>query len=425
LPIISRLKQEFSFIQGNYAILVLSWIIMDFALEMPGTYYSLYVIDPALGGTETILGIIGFVSFLALALVQFPGGYLADRHGRKWLISTMTFGVALSYIFYALAPSWHSILVGAMVGGLCLIYQPALLAMVADSLPSEKRGMGFSIITLITRVATTPAPAVAAFMITVYEFVPGMRICYFILVALFLTAATLRSRLRETVGEGGSIDRREFVSSYPKAIKESVAVWRKVPRSMIYLFLSNIVGTLGFALGMLLFNFYAVDTYDAYGNIVHASVLHISTVDWAILGMFLFVTMIIFAIPVGKLVDKVGRKIPILLGLGLLAPSSLLFVYGDLAKLYICMPLFGLAQILLMVGFSALQADLVPKKQRGKIIGSSNFVNYIIMALGTLAGGFIYEHVSPQLPFLIPVVFVVPEILIILFLVHEPEKREE
>jgi len=398
---------------------------MDFALEMPGTYYSLYVIDPALGGTETILGIIGFVSFLALALVQFPGGYLADRHGRKWLISTMTFGVALSYIFYALAPSWHSILVGAMVGGLCLIYQPALLAMVADSLPSEKRGMGFSIITLITRVATTPAPAVAAFMITVYEFVPGMRICYFILVALFLTAATLRSRLRETVGEGGSIDRREFVSSYPKAIKESVAVWRKVPRSMIYLFLSNIVGTLGFALGMLLFNFYAVDTYDAYGNIVHASVLHISTVDWAILGMFLFVTMIIFAIPVGKLVDKVGRKIPILLGLGLLAPSSLLFVYGDLAKLYICMPLFGLAQILLMVGFSALQADLVPKKQRGKIIGSSNFVNYIIMALGTLAGGFIYEHVSPQLPFLIPVVFVVPEILIILFLVHEPEKREE
>ena len=425
LPIISRLKEEFSFIQGNYAILVLSWIIMDFAMELPGTYYSLYVIDPALGGTETILGVIGFVSFLALALVQFPGGYLADRHGRKWLISTMTFGVALSYIFYALAPSWHSILVGAMVGSLCLIYQPALLAMVADSLPSEKRGMGFSIITLITRVATTPAPAVAAFLVTFYEFVPGMRICYFILVALFLIAATLRSRLRETVGEGGSIDRREFVSSYPRAIREGVAVWRKVPRSMIYLFLSTLVGTLGFALGMLLFNVYAVDTYDAYGNLVHESVLHISTVDWAILGMFLFVTMIIFAIPVGKLVDKVGRKIPILLGLGLLAPSSLLFVYGDLPKLYICMPLFGLAQILLMVGFSALQADLVPKEQRGKIIGSSNFVNYIIMALGTLAGGFIYEHVSPQLPFLIPVVFVVPEILIILFLVHEPEKREE
>jgi len=425
LPIISRLKEEFSFIQGNYAILVLSWIIMDFAMELPGTYYSLYVVDPALGGTETILGIIGFASFLALALVQFPGGYLADRHGRRWLISTMTFGVALSYIFYALAPSWHFILVGAMVGSLCLIYQPALLAMTADSLPSKKRGMGFSIITLITRVATTPAPAVAAFMVTVYEFVPGMRICYFIVVALFLTAATLRSRLRETVGEGGSIDRREFVSSYPRAIREGVAVWKKVPRSMYYLFLSNIVGTFGFALCQLLFNVYAVDTFDEFGNIVHESVLHISTVDWAILGMFLFVTMIVFAIPVGKLVDKVGRKIPILLGLGLIIPSMVLFVQGDLLKLYIAMPLVGVAQILMMAGFSALQADLVPRGQRGKIIGSSNFVNYLIMALGMLAGGFIYEHVSPQLPFLIPIVFTIPEILIILFLVHEPEKREE
>ncbi len=398
---------------------------MDFAMELPSTYYSLYVIDPALGGTETILGVIGFVSFMALALVQFPGGYLADKHGRRWLISTMTFGVALSYIFYALAPSWHSILLGTLVGNLCLIYQPALLAMIADSLPSKKRGMGFSIITLITRVATTPAPAVAAFLVTVYNFIPGMRICYFIVVAFFLTAATLRSRLKETVGEGGSINGSEVLGSYPKAIKEGVAVWKKVPRSMIYLFLANIIGTLGFAFCQLLFNVYAVDTYDAQGNLVHESVLHISPVDWAMLGMFLFITMILFAIPCGKLVDKVGRKIPITIALVLLAPSMLLFVNGDLLRLYIAMPLAGISQILMMAGFSALQADLVPKERRGKIIGSSNFVNYVIMAIGMLAGGIIYEQVSPQLPFLLPIVFIVPQVLIILSLVHEPEKREE
>lgn len=425
MPIITRLKEEFSFIQGNYAILVLSWIIMDFAMELPATYYSLYVIDPALGGTETILGVIGFVSFMALALVQFPGGYLADKHGRKWLISTMTFGVALSYIFYALAPSWHSIMLGALVGNLCLIYQPALLAMIADSLPSKKRGMGFSIITLITRVATTPAPAVAAFLVTTYNFIPGMRICYLIVVAFFLTAATLRSRLKETVGEGGRIKGSEVLGSYPKAIKEGVAVWKKVPRSMTYLFLANIIGTLGFSVCQLLFSVYAVDTYDAQGNIVHQSVLRISPVDWAMLGMFLFITMILFAIPCGKLVDKVGRKIPMTIALVLLVPSMLLFVNGDLLRLYIAMPLVGVSQILMMAAFSALQADLVPKKQRGKIIGSSNFVNYIIMAIGMLSGGIIYEQISPQLPFLLPIAFIIPQLLIILFLVHEPEKREE
>ena len=160
MKLAKKLKEEFSFFKGNYLILILSWILMDFAGELPGTYYSDYVIQ--LGGSATILGLITLVSMLALASVQFPGGYLADKYGRRWLISTLTFGVALSYILYAAALSWHFILIGAAIQSLCLLYQPALNAMMADSLPPEKRGMGFSILNLIMSVATTPAPAVAS-----------------------------------------------------------------------------------------------------------------------------------------------------------------------------------------------------------------------------------------------------------------------
>jgi len=80
---------------------------MDFAHEIPGTYYSEYVIQ--LGGTPLILGAITFASMITLASVQFTGGYLADKYGRRWLISTLTFGVALSFVFFAVAPSWHFI----------------------------------------------------------------------------------------------------------------------------------------------------------------------------------------------------------------------------------------------------------------------------------------------------------------------------
>lgn len=79
-----KLKTEFSFFKGNYLILLISWILMDFAGELPGTYYSDYVIQ--LGGSPSILGLITFASLLALASVQFPGGYLADKYGRRWLI---------------------------------------------------------------------------------------------------------------------------------------------------------------------------------------------------------------------------------------------------------------------------------------------------------------------------------------------------
>jgi len=168
MKIVAKLRDEFSFVRGNYLILVLSWVLMDFASEMPSLYYGPFVIYD-LGATAPILGFIGFASVIALAAVQFPGGYLADRYGRRWLISTLTFGEAFSFLFYVFAPSWEWILVGAIIGNLCLLYPPALMAMISDSTPPEKRGMAFSLTTLTGNVATTPAPIVADIMVTVFR----------------------------------------------------------------------------------------------------------------------------------------------------------------------------------------------------------------------------------------------------------------
>ena len=413
MPLINKLKQEFSFIKGNYAILVISWILIDFAGELPATYYALYVLE--LGATETILGMIGLFSFLALASMQFPGGYLADKFGRKWLISTMTFGVALSFIFYALAPSWHFILIGAILMNLFnSTYQPALMAMVADSVPSERRGMGFSIISLITSASTTPGPLVAGALYGSFGLVQGMRVGYGIVVALFLSAAVLRLfRLKETVVNAEKPQLNELLQSYPTALKESFSVWGKLPRSMFYLFLSFAFMIFGFSTVQLYLVVYAVDE------------LLIDKAFWPVILTALFVTMIVLSIPAGKLVDKLNRKIPLLASYALFGVSMWLFVNGDPARLFISLVLIGIGQVMINAAFGALQADLTPREQRGKVNGFTNFMNFILMAIGSLAGGFLYEHISPQAPFLLAIVFIAPAFMLTLTLVHEPEKREE
>ena len=179
---------------------------------------------------------IGFANFLAMAVVAFPGGYLADRYGRRWLITTMTFGMALSFLFFAFAPTWHFILLGSIVSSLCLIYQPALFAMVQDSLPLERRGMGSSIIQLIHGTFNTPGPVIAGFLLLQFGLVTSMRIVYLIMTALFLTAAVWRLRLKETLTNGEPIRFSYLISSYSKATKESFGVWKVVPRSMLWLF---------------------------------------------------------------------------------------------------------------------------------------------------------------------------------------------
>jgi len=413
LTFVDRLKTEFSFIKGNYAILVASWILIDFAMELPATYYSLYVLK--LGATETILGMIGLFSFLALASMQFPGGYLADKFGRKWLISSMTFGVALCYIFYAIAPSWHLILIGAVLMSLFnSTYQPALMAMIADSLSPERRGMGFSIIMLITSASTTPAPIFAGILYNQFGLVQGMRIGYGIVVAFFLIAAFLRLlRLKETVVNTQKPSLNELLRSYPVAMKESFGVWKKVPSSMFYLFLSTTIIIFGIASVNLYFVVYAV------------KILFIDEAIWPYILTALPITMIILSIPIGKAVDKINRKLPILAAYIIFGASMWLFVYGDLPRLFVSLILLGVGQVMMNSAFSALQADLTPKEQRGKVNGFTNFANYILMALGSMTGGILYEHVAPQLPFLLATVLIIPSFVLTLIMVHEPEKREQ
>ena len=411
MPFRDTLRREFSFIKGNYAILVLSWILMDFSMELPATYYALYVLE--LGATETILGMIGFSSFLALAAVQFPGGYLADKFGRRWLVSSMTFAVALCYIFFAIAPSWHFILIGTVVMSLCHIYQPALMAMIADAVPSERRGMGFSLIMLIVSASTTPGPFVARILYLQFGLVDGMRIGYGIVTALFLVAAFIRLRLTETMTDVRRPGVREILSSLPISLKESLRVWKSVPRSMFYLFLSLVTLNLGWATSNLYLVVYAVQE------------LGIDEAIWPLILTGLFVAMIVLAIPVGKVVDRFNRKVPLLFSYAAFLAGLLFFMSGDFSRVFVSLVLFGVANILINAAYGALEADLTPKAQRGKVMGFSNFSNDIVMAIGNLIGGILYEHFSPQLPFYFTSALLLPSFLLTLIKVHEPEKREE
>lgn len=429
MEFIEKLKEQFSFFKGNYLILIISWILMDFAGELPGTYYSDYVIQ--LGGSATILGLITLVSMLCLASVQFPGGYLADKYGRRWLVSTLTFGVAFSYIFYAVAPSWHFILIGAAIQNLCLLYQPALNATFADSLPPEKRGMGFSILNLIMSVSTTPAPVVALFMVSTYGSETGMRIAYTIVTIFFIAAATVRLKLKESMKNAEKVNLNDILHSYPESLKQGIDVWRAVPRSTLFLFFSSLLVRAAFAMIMGLFLVYAFYVLQIGGTPQPAiytpeldPALQYARIQWGYIMIALFLSMIILSLPVGKLLDKAGRKIPLIMSSILIVPAILLFIYGDYLILFIAMPLAGLTQLLGFSAYQALFADLVPQAQRGKVTGSMNFFTYVFMAIGGITGGLLYDNVSPQTPFLVMLLLIIPSILLTAFFVHEPKPEE-
>jgi MFS family permease len=133
--------------------------------------------------------------------------------------------------------------------------------------------------------------------------------------------------------------------------------------------------------------------------------------------------MIIFAFPIGKLLDKIGRKKPLIVSNILVVPATLIFIYGNYLTIFIAMILMGLTMLLGFSSYQTMFADLVPQALRGKVIGSLNFFTYISMALGAVLGGFLYDNVSPLLPFFLMIIFAIPSTLLA-FLVHEPKPEE-
>ncbi len=384
---------------------------MDIAWEMPNPNFQYFV--EALGGTEVSLGIIGLANFLGMAIVAFPGGYLADKCGRQKIISIMSFGIALSFLLFAFAPSWEFILIGTTTSSLCLIYQPALFAMVQDSLPPNRRGMGSSLIELIHGSFNTPGPIIAGFLLLQFGLIPSMRIIYLIMTTLFLIAAFWRLKLKETMKNREPIKFHYFITLYAKSVKEGLLIWKKVPPSILWICIIQAITMFGFSLTRVINAIYARD------------ILLVPQNQWWITFIPLLLTMIFASIPIGKMIDTIGRKIPMALGSITFATSTLLFVFGNFTMIMISMILYGISLLLLMSSINAIITDLVQEEKRGRVNGFINFVSYISQGIAMLMGGFLFGQVFPQSPFFLSLTLVIPILLIILLKINEPKRHLE
>jgi len=186
-----------------------------------------------------------------------------------------------------------------------------------------------------------------------------------------------------------------------------------VPNSMLFLL---------FALGSFNFGWAVANPY----LVVYAvHELGVAEEVWPLMLVALFITTIVLAVPAGKIVDKFNRKVPLLSSFALAIVAMWFFVAGDLLKLFLSLVIFGVANVIAHSAYSALEADLTPREQRGKVSGSRNLLTYAVIGIGNFIGGVLYEHWSPQLPFFLAIIFFVPSFILTLTMVHEPEKREE
>ena len=374
-----RLRDEFGFIRGNVLVLMVSYMVSGLASGLYSSFRPLYIRE--LGASEFVLGLLFSLGALVAAFMGIPGAHIADKHGRKRVIVVFTFGAALGYLVHSLAPDWRYIIFGVLVLDVSRIYIPALEAIEADSLPEERRGMGYSIIAMAPSLTMVVGPPIAGYLVASMGCVPGMRAIYFLVFLLVSGIGLLRALwLKETVVPESELGGAELGRSLTEGFRSMREALKDVSRDLWVV----IVVSLIFSSELPLFNVYLpLFAYDVAG---------VTLVEWGVITSMYWLATLLLSLPCGKLVDKMSRRRALLLGYLLNTPLILVLVQArGFAQFLLVNMSFALGQSILFPAFKAAQVDLIPEEKRGRIMGLIGTLRQLVIVPSAALFGWIYQ----------------------------------
>src|SRR5436190_23300677 len=112
-------------------------------------------------------------------------------------------------------------------------------------------------------------------------------------------------------------------------------------------------------------------------------------------------TLLTVSIPMGAASDRIGRRMPLVLGMLALAASTTLFAFGNsLTVLFAARLVQGAADAITWVVGFALVADRFGPAERGRVTGIIMSGTSFSFMIGPSIGGWLYEIGGASTPFI-------------------------
>ena len=327
----------------------------------------------ALGATAPIIGLFGTAENFFDAVYQYPGGWLADRIGRRRAFLTFVMLAATGYLIYLSSHSWPLVFLGlAFAMAWQSMASPAIFAIIGDSLPPERRAMGFTVQSILKRVPIVFAPLLGGLLIAKLGLLEGIRSGLAITLALAIVTVLLLSRINVEVRGRDSIKIR--------------GVWRSFDGGLKRLLISDIIVRMCEGMTGVLTILYVT-------NVQGFSARH-----FGMLIAIQMVTSIIVYIPAGRIADRVGRKPFVILTFICFALFPLAIV---LASSYTLLALAFVVGGLREIGEPSRKAmivDLAHTNLRARTVGLYYLVRSLSITPAAAIGGLLWK-LAPEVPF--------------------------
>lgn len=191
----TKFTDFFALNRSMFSMIILV-ILVGMGQYMGDKFLPLYLM--AVGGGAIAIGVLGGMQNLLGAVYGFPGGYLSDKIGYKKSLIVFTLMSIVGYLLVIIFPSWLFVLIGAFFFiAWSAIAMPAIMSLISDAVPKNKRVMGVSMHSLFRRVPMALGPLIGGILIVVYGVTNGVRLSFiiaigFAIVAIFLFNAFIK-----------------------------------------------------------------------------------------------------------------------------------------------------------------------------------------------------------------------------------------
>lgn len=381
--------------------------------QMTGPFFSLYVLG--LGGNYVDIGLISAMGAIVRIAPTFIGGYLTDTIGRKRIVFSMSFLLAVNELINVFAPTYQLLFLSAALGALWGgIREPAFSSLIADSTKPENRAMGYALWNVVPPIFGVVSPYVIGIFMDRYGTVVALRWAYLFVFCMGILASLIRWRfLKETLAPE-DMERVELRKVIGEMLEGFRITFRSLPRGLWVFLVIDIIISLGWSL------------IDPYFVTFAKEVAGLSSAQWGLTVMVWTLTNIVIRIPSAFLSDRYGRLNFIRPTL-LLYPLTILFFLNSKGFTAVLLVRLSIAVLLSIDGpaWQALHTDYSPREHRGRFYAVASVIRFLFWSTGNIVGGFLYQEVSKKTPFQVGSVFLFVGAVAFLFFVREPKTREE
>jgi len=364
---------EFLSLERNVSIASAAVFLLGLGEELWKKFLPKYL--ESLGATTLIVGVFGTAEDFFDAIYQYPGGWLADRLGRRRAFLTFVAIASAGYLVYLVSPSWPFLFLGlALAMAWQSMASPAIFSVIGDALPRERRAMGFTLQSILKRLPIVIAPLAGGALIASLGIIKGIHTGLIITLALALLTVLLLSKMN--------------IAIQASRASGIVGVWRSFHSALKRLLVSDVI----------------IRTCEGMTGVITilyvTNVQHFSVARYGTLVAIQMSTSIIVYIPAGRIADQVGRKPFVIVTFLSFALFPLAVIAASsFAILVLAFIVGGLREI----GEPARKAMIVDFAQanvRARSVGLYYLVRSLSITPAAAIGGLLWR-ITPEVPFLV------------------------